>query len=100
MTAKADGLWQQMGMVAFEDIRHMQSRMIQFTSHHVLECADFVQAPMCKESWARWVVADSLAFAARPSPLAPARILGQPARALPVVEEERLSAVEEEQAAQ
>ena len=68
MTAKQDGLWQRMGMVADEDIRHMQSRVMQFSAYHVMDPADFVSVPHCKESWARWVVADSLAFAARPAP--------------------------------
>ena len=53
MTAKEDGLWQPMGIVSSEDVRRMQSRVVQFTARCVIPMADFVQVPTCKESWAR-----------------------------------------------
>ena len=82
MTAKAEGLWQQVGSVAMEDIRHMQSRVIQFSAHHVIPTESFQQVPMCRESWARWLVIDSAAFAARPAL--------RPPSTLPIVDDEDL----------
>ena len=87
MTAKDVGLWQPMGMVSTEDVRHMQSRVIQFTASHVLRTAAFVDVPACKESWARWVVADSMAYAARPAPRAPPRLRGRELPSLPISED-------------
>ena len=65
-----------------EDIRHMQSRVIQFSAHHVIPTESIQQVPMCRESWARWLVIDSAAFAARPAL--------RPPSTLPIVDDEDL----------
>ena len=61
----------------------MKSRVIEFTADFVIDKKDFVTLPLCKESWARWVVVDSLEFAARPGPRAVPRTLAR--RVLPAL---------------
>ncbi len=82
MTAKLEGLWDPMGAVAREDIRHMQSRVLQFEAQAALEPGAFVPVPRCGASFARWLVADSAAYASRPA-AAPAPSL--PRRPLPLL---------------
>ncbi len=65
MTAKEEDLWHPMGKVTREDIRHMRSRAAQFVAIDQLAPEQFATTPKCAESWARWVVADSMAFAGR-----------------------------------
>ena len=66
MTAKLDGLWARVGNVTDEDIRHMQARVEQFVALVTLREEDFVTVPPCKQSWCRWVLTESAAYAARP----------------------------------
>ena len=68
MTAKAEGLWEPTGSVCREEIRHMQSRVDQSEATHQIEEIDFQESPQCKESWCRWVLHDSMAFARRQGP--------------------------------
>ena len=75
ITAKAEGLWEPQSNVSAEDVRHMQSRVEQFVATEQLPRDILKDVPMCKESWAWWVVTRSAAFAARAAP-----------RALPFVE--------------
>ena len=79
ITAKAEGLWEPQGSVSAEDVRHMQSRVEQFTAAAQLERAVLKDVPVCKQSWARWVVTRSAAFASRIAP-----------QILPIVEEAAL----------
>ena len=70
MTAKAEGLWDPCGCVTREEIRHMQARVDVYRATHVILCdpADFIASPACGTSWCRWLVVDSVAFAARQQP--------------------------------
>ena len=65
MTAELDGLWDRLGGVDREDIRHMQSRVQQFVARHQLCQRQFLDVPKCKESFAYWLLRDAAAFAAR-----------------------------------
>jgi hypothetical protein len=71
MTAKEEGLWDPMGIVTREEIRHMQSRVEVFRAGYIIPEADFVSLPLCGESWARWLVHDSMLYAAAPRPQPP-----------------------------
>ena len=52
MTAKAEGLWQPMGCVSAEDIRHMQSRVNIFTANQqVPSLRDIEPCDVCMASW-------------------------------------------------
>ena len=82
MTAKEEGLWNPLGAVSQEDIRHMKSRMEIFTAIQQLQDRDLVDAPKCGQSWARWLVTDSMAYAVVAPERAPG---GLCARALPVL---------------
>lgn len=84
MTAKEEGLWDPCGNVSREEIRHMQARVEIFRATHVVgeTSDDFHVSPACAESWCRWLVVDSIAYAARHPP----RSLpsGEPRRAKPL----------------
>ena len=80
MTAKDEGLWNPMGAVTQEDIRHMKARLEVFTAPVQIAENAIAQVPKCGESWSRWLLTDSMAYAAR----APPRALAvRVARALP-----------------
>jgi hypothetical protein len=70
MTAKEQGLWDPLGNVTREEIRHMQARVELFRATHVVgeNPDEFATSPACAESWCRWVVVDSVAYAARQGP--------------------------------
>ena len=70
MTAKRDGLWEPMGDVTAEDIGHMKARVEIFPATHVVgTCPDeFQTSPACPNPWCRWLVTDSIAYAARQGP--------------------------------
>ena len=70
MTAKEEGLWDPIGNVTREEIRHMQARVEIFRATHVVgkNPDDFDHSPECAASWCRWIVVDSVAFAARQGP--------------------------------
>ena len=73
MTAKEEGLWDPVPSlpgvvpVSKEDIRHMQSRVHQFvvTAPVPRETlgGDFAEVPECRESFCRWLVLESTAYA-------------------------------------
>ena len=64
MTAKEYGLWEPIGLVSREDIRHMQSRVMQFRATVSMPHEDLAEVPNCAHSFARWLVVDSAAYAA------------------------------------
>ena len=70
ITAKEEGLWDPIGHVTREEIRHMQARVgIHRATHVAGEKSDnFDHSPACGSSWCRWVVVDSVAFASRQPP--------------------------------
>lgn len=52
MTAKAEGLWQPMGCVSAEDIRHMQSRVAVFVVNQPVACLkDIDPCEVCMSKW-------------------------------------------------
>lgn len=67
ITAKDEGLWSLMDGVTAEDVRHMQSRVEMFVASVVLPRQSLVDVPLCRESWAKWVISSSRAFASRVS---------------------------------
>ena len=71
LTALEEGLWDPKPGVSREEIRHMQSRVLQFRATHSIPEEDFEDAPKCPESWCRWVVTGSVAYARRQGPAAP-----------------------------
>jgi hypothetical protein len=70
MTAKAEGLWEPNGRVTSEEVKHMKARVEVFHATHVVgeNPDDFETSPACAESWCRWVLVDSVAYAARERP--------------------------------
>ena len=69
----------------------MQSRVDEFEATFQIPKEHFVTAPACKESWCRWVVADSVRYASSPQlglPLAPS-IRARPLPRLPAADEEK-----------
>ena len=82
-----DGFWEQRSPIAAEDIRHMQSRVLQFVAHARIPEDQLSSVPLCPESWCRWIKTDSEAFAARrQQPVAPAALQRRPLPALPWAE--------------
>ena len=75
MTAKLEELWQpvEMGQGAFqvtaEDIRHMQSRVHQLTTHYKIPDDQKKDVPNCKYCFCGLVVRDSVEFAHRAVPV-------------------------------
>ena len=64
LTAPLDGLWDVVAPVTREDVRHMQSRVIQFDAH--VSIAGALQPiPHCAESWCWFVMQGSAAYASR-----------------------------------
>jgi len=92
MTAKEDGLWDPVpaipGLmpVTKEDIKHMQSRLLQFTATVPLPQADLVKVPKCKESFCRWLVVEASGFASRSIPAQPRCLPGKALPALPIAD--------------
>ena len=68
-----EGSWDPKRNVSREEVRHMQSRVLQFKATHSIPEEDFEDAPKCPESWCRWVVTGSLAYGRRQGPAAPLR---------------------------
>jgi hypothetical protein len=70
MTAKAEGLWEPQGNVTLEEVSHMKARVEIFTATYVVgkKPEDFAISPMCPGPWCRWLILDSMAFAARQGP--------------------------------
>ena len=70
MTAKAKGLWSPVGNVSEEEITHMKARVDCYyaTGKVGNKPEDFQTSPACPNPWCRWVVTDSIAYAARQGP--------------------------------
>ena len=72
MTAKLDGLWNLTPVVSLEDIRHMQSRVHQFTASAQIEIP-MREMPKCKYCFAAWLLEAASRFGfGPPPPLMPA----------------------------
>jgi len=67
MTAPLEGLWDVAGPVTREDVRHMQSRVVQFEAHVSIQ-GPLQAIPHCAASWCKFVVEASAAYAARRPP--------------------------------
>jgi hypothetical protein len=65
ITAKAEGLWERQGCVSHEDLRHMQSRVHQFTAAAQLPQDSLRHVSPCPSSFARWLITASQDAAAR-----------------------------------
>lgn len=85
MTAKEDGLWDTMGGVTREGIRHMKGRVQQIEAEAVLQPGDFICVPRCAPSLCRWLLSDAALFAASVPP-APAHMPRLKLPALPAEE--------------
>ena len=83
LTAPLDGLWDVMSPVTREDVRHMQSRVIQFDAH-VPVAGALQPIPHCAQSWCKYVLEGSAAYASRLSRPVPA----EPAQGLPIADED------------
>ncbi|CAE8624319.1 unnamed protein product [Polarella glacialis] len=68
MTAKLDGLWDPTPVVSQEDIRHMQSRVHQFTASAQIE-TPMREMPKCKYCFAAWLLEAASRFGFGPPPL-------------------------------
>jgi hypothetical protein len=64
LTAPLEGLWDVVKPVTKEDVRHMQSRVIQFDAN-VAIAGPLQTVPHCAESWCKFVVQCASAYAAR-----------------------------------
>ena len=82
LTAPLEGLWNVEGPVSKEDVKHMQSRVMQFDALVPVQ-GPLRDIPHCPESWCRWVVDASAAFSTRQAPVFPDV-------SLPVVDDEDL----------
>jgi len=91
MTAKEKGLWNELGNVTAVEITHMKARVEIFRATHVVGTSpeEFQSSPACPNPWCRWVVVDSIVYAARQGPRSLGR-LGKPL-ALPKLPEDRAS---------
>ena len=89
ITAKREGLWEPMGNVTAEEIDHMKARVELFHATHVVSTNpdEFQPSPACPNPWCRWLVTDSMAYAARQGPrhlgTLGAKLLPKPLPALP-----------------
>ena len=63
MTVKSEGLWSPNAVVSSEDVRHLQSRVEQFTATAQIARSALTDMPKCKESFSKWVVAGACAWA-------------------------------------
>ena len=90
ITGPVEGFWEQRGSISAEDVRHMQSRVVQFQAYHQIPEGQLSPLPVCPQSWCRWLLVDSAAFATR-SLLhqAPVALPRRPLPALPESESER-----------
>jgi hypothetical protein len=85
ITAKEEGLWDPcynvgpgMMAVTHEDVKHMQSRCEVFRATATLATDQFAEVPKCGPSFSRYVVLESLAFAAEKGPCpAPRELQGR-----------------------
>ena len=70
MTGKEEGLWDPIGNVTRQEIKHMKARVELFRATHVVgeNPDDFDTSPGCAESWCRWIVVASIAYAHRQAP--------------------------------
>ncbi len=68
-----EGLWHLKDPVTAEDIRHMQSRVIQFDALVPVE-GQLREIPLCAEPWRKWIVEASAANAVRQIPAQPAAL--------------------------
>ena len=75
-----------MGIVTREDIKHMKARVDVFRATHVVATNPdlFDKSPACAEPWCRWVLIDSVAYAARGGPTVVRRACREPL-ALPLL---------------
>ena len=91
MTAKDEGLWDTLGVVTREEIKHMKNRVELFRATHVIseDPDDFEVSPACASSWCRWVLTDSVAYAARQGPVRLSGGVERTRLALPVLEDTR-----------
>ena len=64
ITAPLENLWVPQGRCTAEDIRHMKSRVLQFDALVPIQ-GELKQVPLCPESWCKYVVDTSAAYAAR-----------------------------------
>ena len=65
MTCALEGLWDLRGSVTAENIRHMKGRVEQFEVLAELPQGSTVDVPMCKASFAKWLLGAAAAFAQR-----------------------------------
>ena len=68
-TANAEGLWDCMGKVSAEGVRHMQSRARQFEALAPLPQETLCTVPKCRGSFRKWLVDASACFATRSIPV-------------------------------
>ena len=64
LTAPLDGLWDVVAPVTHEDVRHMQSRVIQLDAHVSIVGA-LQPIPHCAESWCWFVMQGSATYVSR-----------------------------------
>ena len=71
MTCKEEGLWDPAGIVSREEIKHMKARVEIFRATHVVAKSPdlFEESPACAESWCRWLLTASVAYASRERPM-------------------------------
>ena len=83
LTAPLDGLWEVTQPVTREDVKHMQSRVIQFDAH-VAVAGPLQPIPHCAASWCRFIVQGSAAYASRLS----RGVAAEPAPGLPIEDDD------------
>ena len=68
LTAPLEGLWKLASPVTQEDVNHMKSRVLVFEALVGLS-GPMRTVPHCAESWCKWVVQASVAYASRHVPV-------------------------------
>ena len=76
ITSKMEGLWDVRGCVTQEDVRHMQSRVEQFSALEQVPAGEMKDVPKCKNSFAAWLLTAAAQFANGSAPAAAIALRG------------------------
>ena len=67
ITAPLEGLWDLQGSLTEEDVKHMKSRVMQFTASEPV-AGELRSVPLCAATFCKWLVQDATYAATRHGP--------------------------------